>query len=195
MKRSGSGIDRAARQARNGHGSAVVWLTGLPGAGKSTIATAVESSLFARGVQVYGLDGDDLRRGISRDLKFSPEDRSENLRRASEIAALFADAGMVALASFIAPYRRERALARALAAPAPFIEVFVDCPLEECVRRDPKGLYKRALAGELLEFTGISAPYEPPEDPEVHLRTDHLSIADSAAKIITHLEASGVLAR
>ena len=193
--RRGSGVDRAARRARNGHSSAVIWLTGLPAAGKSTLAAGVESGLFARGVQVYGLDGDDLRRGICRDLGFSPEDRSENLRRAGEIAALFADAGMIVLASFISPYRRERDAARAAVAPSPFIEVFVDCPLDECVRRDPKGLYRRALAGDLQDFTGVSAPYEPPAEAEIHLRTDRLSVAESVAKIIAHLEDCGILAR
>jgi adenylyl-sulfate kinase len=183
------------RAARNGHGSAVVWLTGLSAAGKSTIARAVEDALSARLVQVYGLDGDELRRGLCRDLGFSPRDRAENLRRAGAVAALFADAGMVVVASFISPYRRERESARTVAAPAPFVEVFVDCPLEECARRDPKGLYARARAGELADLTGVSAPYEMPEAPDIHLRTDQTPVSVSVAQIVGHLEGIGVLPR
>ena len=186
-------LDRDARVRRNGHGSAVVWLTGLPASGKSTIASGLEMALFERGVQVYGLDGDDLRRGLCRDLGFSPNDRSENLRRVGHVAAMFSDAGMLVIASFISPYERERDAARTLVLPAPFVEVFVDCPLAECVRRDPEGLYRRAQAGQILEFTGVSAPYEPPIHPEIHLQTDRISVTDSVARILRHLEETGVI--
>ncbi len=195
MTRAIAAVESEERQRRNGHRSAVVWLTGLSAAGKSTIARGVEAALFARGVQVYGLDGDDLRRGLCRDLGFSPEDRSENLRRVGELAAVLADAGLVVIASFISPYRRERATAGAAAVPAPFIEVFVDCPLDECVRRDPKGLYLRALSGELPEFTGVSAPYEPPERPQIHLRTDRLPVVQSVDLVVQYLEQTGILTR
>jgi adenylylsulfate kinase len=190
----GAGANTAeARRARNGHGSAVVWLTGLPAAGKSTIARAVQEALFQRRVQVYGLDGDELRRRLCRDLGFTEEDRRENIRRAAEVAALFADAGMVVVASFISPYRRDRAAARALAAPAPFLEVFVDCPLDECRRRDPRGLYQAAAAGRIASVTGVTAPYEIPEHPELHLRTDQLPVARSVALIVEQLERAAVL--
>jgi adenylyl-sulfate kinase len=192
MRQSGA-VDRRARLARNGHGGAVVWLTGLPAAGKSTIARELELALFRLNAQVYWLDGDDMRRGLCRDLGFSPEDRAENIRRAGEVAALFADAGTIVIASFISPYRQQRAGAREAAAPALFVEVFVDCPLEECMRRDPKGLYQRAQRGELAQLTGVGAPYEPPESPEVHLHTDRLSVDEAVARVLAHLQASGVL--
>jgi adenylyl-sulfate kinase len=186
-------IDREARRRRNSHGGAVVWLTGLPASGKSTIAGALEDVLFARGAQVHVLDGDELRRGLCRDLGFSPEDRRENVRRAGEVAALLAGAGLIAVAAFISPHRHGRAQARAAAAPLPFVEVFVDCPLAECIRRDPKGLYRRALAGELMDFTGVSSLYEAPEHPDLHLRTDGLPVFVGAERIVHHLEELGVL--
>jgi adenylyl-sulfate kinase len=189
----GDPVDRHARLKRNGHGSAVVWLTGLSGSGKSTVAKSIEAALFDLGVHVYVLDGDELRRGLCRDLQFSQADRSENLRRAAEVARILADAGLVVIASFISPYGRDRQAARGVVGEMPFIEVFVDCPLAECIRRDPKGLYARARAGEIPEFTGVSAPYEPPEHPEVHLRTERLSVGESVALVVGHLKERGVL--
>ena len=167
--------------------SAIVWLTGLPGSGKSTIARALEASLRARRVGVCVLDGDELRRGLCRDLGFSPRDRSENLRRAGEVAAILAALDLVVVAAFVSPDRRDRLMTRALAGPFPFVEVFVDCPVSECARRDPKGLYRRARAGEIMEFTGVSSPYETPEAPDIHLLTDRCSVADSVETILRHL--------
>jgi adenylyl-sulfate kinase len=188
-------IDREARATRNGHRSAVVWLTGLPASGKTTIARAVEEVLFARGVQVYTLDGDILRGGLCRDLGFSPADRSENIRRAGTLAGMFADAGMVVLAAFVSPQASQRQTARWAASAAPFVEVFVDCPLAECERRDPKHLFRRARGGEIGTLTGLSAPYESPQHPEVHLRTDRMSVEESVGTIVRYLEQIGVLVR
>jgi len=185
--------DRAARSRANGHGAAVVWLTGLPASGKTTIARAVEAALFGRAVQIYVLDGDVLRRGLCRDLGFSPADRTENIRRAGELAALFADAGFVVLVAFISPTAADRHAARHAASGVSFIEVFVDCPLAECQHRDPKNLYQRARAGEIAHLTGVSAPYQAPKNPEVHLHTDTTPVAECAARIIRHLELGGVL--
>jgi adenylyl-sulfate kinase len=153
----------------------------------------VAAVLFERGVQVHVLDGDDLRRGLCRDLGYSPRDRSENLRRAAEVTSILVDAGMVVIVSLISPYRSDREMARAHAGGAPFLETFIDCPLDECMRRDPKGLYQRARSGEIDEMTGLSAPYQPPERPDIHLRTDRLSVADSIAEIVGHLEKAAVL--
>ena len=149
----------------------MVWLTGLSGAGKSTLATAVEAALIRAGHAACVLDGDNLRHGLNADLGFSPEDRRENIRRAGEVAALFADAGLIVIAAFISPYRAGREAAREAIGAARFLEVFLDAPLAVCERRDPKGLYRRARAGEIAEFTGISAPYEPPEAPALTLDT------------------------
>src|SRR5205807_4837481 len=162
-------ITAQSRAARLGHRGAVVWFTGLSGAGKSTIAQALERELFARGMHTYVLDGDNIRHGLNSNLGFSPEDRVENIRRVSEVAKLMADSGVVAITAFISPYRMDRRRAReiALEGNAEFVEVFVDAPLEVCEARDPKNLYKKARAGEIREFTGIDAPYEPPEDAEI----------------------------
>jgi bifunctional enzyme CysN/CysC len=180
----------AARRARqNGHRGAVVWLTGLSGAGKSTIAQALEAELFARGMHTYVLDGDNIRHGLNSNLGFSPEDRFENIRRVSEVAKLMADAGAVAITAFISPYRADRQRAReiALEASAEFVEVFVDAPLQVCEQRDPKQLYKKARAGKIREFTGIDAPYEAPEDPEITVRTAEQTIDESVAAILEQL--------
>ena len=178
---------RRARQ--NGHRGAVVWLTGLSGAGKSTIAQALEAELFTRGVHTYVLDGDNVRHGLNSNLGFSPEDRVENIRRVSEVAKLMADAGTVAITAFISPYRLDRQRAReiALEANAEFVEVFVDAPLEVCERRDPKELYKKARAGKIREFTGIDAPYEAPEDADITVRTAEQTIDESVATILEEL--------
>lgn len=179
------------RARRNGHAGCVVWLTGLSASGKSTLAIELERELFQRGRQVFRLDGDELRRGLCRDLGFSPEDRRENIRRAAAVAGLFADAGLICVTAFISPYGADRAMARASAPPGRFIEVYVNAPLGVCEQRDPKGLYARARAGELREFTGVSAPYEPPLQPEVEVRTDQQSVAECVAAILARVEAVG----
>jgi bifunctional enzyme CysN/CysC len=177
------------RAARSGHRGAVVWFTGLSGAGKSTIAQALERELFNRGIHTYVLDGDNIRHGLNSNLGFSPEDRVENIRRVSEVAKLMADSGVVAITAFISPYRMDRRRARetALEGNAEFIEVFVDAPLEVCEARDPKNLYKKARAGQIRDFTGIDAPYEPPEDPEIVVQTDKQTVDESIAAILEQL--------
>jgi bifunctional enzyme CysN/CysC len=177
------------RGRRSGHRGAVVWFTGLSGAGKSTLAQALERDLFHRGMHTYVLDGDNIRHGLNSNLGFSPEDRVENIRRVSEVAKLMADAGTVIITAFISPYRMDRRRAReiALEGNAEFIEVFVDAPLEVCEARDPKNLYKKARAGEIREFTGIDAPYEAPEDPEIVVHTDQQTVDESVATILEQL--------
>ncbi|MDQ6765490.1 MAG: adenylyl-sulfate kinase [Verrucomicrobiota bacterium] len=182
-------INPQTRAQQNGHRGAVVWLTGLSGAGKSTIARGLEAELFARGMHTYVLDGDNIRHGLNSNLGFSPEDRVENIRRVSEVAKLMADAGTVAITAFISPYRLDRRRAReiALESNADFIEIFVDAPLRVCEERDPKNLYKKARAGQIRDFTGIDAPYEAPEDPEIVVRTDRESVEESVAAIVEKL--------
>ncbi len=183
-----SEVTRAARERRNNHRGAVIWLTGLSGAGKSTVATALERELFHMGLHTYVLDGDNVRHGLSANLGFSPEDRTENIRRVSEVAKLLCDAGVLAITAFISPYRDDRRLARSIMEEGDFIEVFVDAPLSVCEQRDPKGLYKKARAGEIPSFTGVSAPYEPPESPEVVVHTDHETVSECVAHIIDYLK-------
>ena len=182
-------ITANARAVRSGHRGAVVWLTGLSGAGKSTVAQSLERELFLRGMHTYVLDGDNIRHGLNSNLGFSPDDRVENIRRVSEVAKLMADAGTVVITAFISPYRMDRSRAReiALEGNAEFIEVFVDAPLEVCEARDPKNLYKKARAGQIREFTGIDAPYEAPEDPEIVVRTDQQTVDESVATILEQL--------
>ncbi|SIT03424.1 adenylyl-sulfate kinase [Alicyclobacillus vulcanalis] len=186
-------VTKADRRRLNGHSSCVVWLTGLSGSGKSTIAGALELALHERGVRTYLLDGDNLRHGLNRDLGFSPEHRAENIRRTAEVAKLFVDAGIIAICGLISPYRRDREAARAMFEPGEFIEVFVDCPVEVCRSRDPKGLYKRALAGEIKGFTGIDDPYEPPIRPDVMVQTDRTPLRECVRAILHHLEQRGLL--
>ena len=169
---------RESRWAANGHSGGVLWLTGLSGSGKSTLAFGVEKRMFEEGYQVYVLDGDNIRYGLSSDLGFSSEDRVENIRRVGEIAALFADAGTVVVTAFISPYRGDRELARQ-AASVSFHEVYLSAGLEVCERRDPKGLYKKARRGEIPDFTGVSAPYEAPEHPELTIDTGELTVEES----------------
>ncbi|SDK21578.1 adenylyl-sulfate kinase [Pseudomonas indica] len=181
-------VDRKARSALKQQKAVVVWFTGLSGSGKSTIANRLEKLLHSRGRHTYLLDGDNVRHGLNKDLGFTDKDRIENVRRVAEVARLMADAGLIVLVSLISPFRSERQLARELMANGEFIEVFVDTPIEECARRDPKGLYKKAMRGELRNFTGISSPYEPPEHPEVHLETVGTTPDELAMRIHALLE-------
>jgi bifunctional enzyme CysN/CysC len=182
-------ITAQGRAVQHGHRGAVVWLTGLSGAGKSTIAQALERELFQRAMHPYVLDGDNIRHGLNSNLGFSPDDREENIRRVSEVAKLMADAGNVVITAFISPYRMDRQRARSIAlqGKAEFIEVFVDAPLQVCEERDPKELYKKARAGKIRQFTGIDAPYETPEDPEIVVRTAEQSVDESVATILEQL--------
>ena len=186
-------VTREDRTQLNGHRGCTVWLTGLSGSGKSTIAVDLEKRLLERGVRTYILDGDNIRHGLNKNLGFSPEDRTENIRRIGEVAKLFTDAGLVAVTAFISPYRADRDQVRALMPSGDFVEVFIDCPVEVCEQRDVKGLYKKARAGEIKEFTGISAPYEAPENPELTINTAGQSVEESAKQIVAHLERHGVI--
>ncbi|KAI9804274.1 MAG: Adenylyl-sulfate kinase [Piccolia ochrophora] len=179
-----------------------VWFTGLSASGKSTIAIALEQHLLHLGLAAYRLDGDNVRFGLNKDLGFSEQDRNENIRRIAEVAKLFADSSTIALTSFISPYRSDRKIARDLHAasstqaedtPLPFVEVYVDIPIEVAEQRDPKGLYKKARAGEIKEFTGVSAPYEAPENPEVTVRTDRVSVEQAVVQIVEYLTSKGYL--
>jgi bifunctional enzyme CysN/CysC len=176
-------VGRETHSALKGQKPAVLWFTGLSGAGKSTIANIVEKKLAARGRHTYLLDGDNIRHGLNRDLGFTEADRIENIRRVGEVARLMADAGLIVLTAFISPFRAERHMVRRMLPEGEFIEVFVDTPLEEAEKRDAKGLYAKARAGELKNFTGIDSPYEVPENPEIHIDTTKLS-ADEAADLI-----------
>lgn len=187
-------INKTARAKLMNQESVVIWFTGLSGSGKSTIANCLEKRLHAQGYHTYLLDGDNIRHGLNRDLGFTDEDRVENIRRVAEVARLMADAGLIVLVSFISPFRAERKLAREMMVDGEFIEVFVDTPIEECARRDPKGLYKKAMRGEIRNFTGISSPYEAPEAPEIHLQTVGAAPDDLAA-IVENLTLEGMLTR
>jgi bifunctional enzyme CysN/CysC len=173
----------------------VLWFTGLPGAGKSTIANLVKAALHARGAHTIMLDGDNVRHGLNRDLGFTETDRVENIRRVGEVAKLMTDAGLIVLCSFISPFRAERRMVRELLDGEEFIEVFVDTPIEQCIARDPKGLYARALAGEIKNFTGVDQPYEAPENPELVLNTAEASAESLADRVIAALEVRGHIAR
>jgi len=186
-------VTREQREELLGQRGVVLWFTGLPASGKSTVANEVAHMLHERGHLAYVLDGDNIRHGLNKDLGFSPEDREENIRRIGEVANLFADAGIIAITAFISPYRRDRDRVRKLLGEGRFIEVYVNCPLEVCERRDPKGMYARARRGEIPEFTGISAPYEPPEAPEIELRTDLMSVEQCARVVVEYLREVGVI--
>nr|WP_010131353.1 adenylyl-sulfate kinase [Microbulbifer agarilyticus] len=188
-------VNRGDRAAMLGHKGVTLWFTGLSGSGKSTVAVAVEKALTARGVLSYRLDGDNIRLGINSNLGFSAEDRQENIRRVGEISKLFADTGVVVLSSFISPYAEDRALVRKVheEGDLPFMEVFIDCSLEAAEERDPKGLYKKARAGEIRGFTGIDDPYEAPESPELHLRTDQMTLEDEVDAVIKSLQQRGII--
>jgi adenylylsulfate kinase len=186
-------VTRQDREAMLRQKGVTLWLTGLSGSGKSTIAVAVEKALVEAGHAAYVLDGDNVRHGLNSNLGFSPEDRTENIRRVGEVAKLMSDAGLVVLTSFISPYRADRDRVRASMPPGDFVEVYVSAPLETCEARDVKGLYKRARAGEIPEFTGISAPYEPPERPELVVRTDQQSVEESVGQVLGFLRKKGYL--
>jgi adenylylsulfate kinase len=188
-------VTREDRYTLLGHKGATLWFTGLSGSGKSTVAVALEQALTARGKLCYRLDGDNIRLGINKNLGFSAEDRSENIRRIGEVSKLFVDTGVIVLSSFISPYRSDRDTVRALhdADGMDFIEVHVDCALAEAEKRDPKGLYKKARAGEIKGFTGIDDPYEAPAKPEVHLHSDEMTLEQEVAILISELESRGIL--
>lgn len=180
-------LTRLDRERLNGHRSCVLWFTGLSGSGKSTLAYALEKELYSLGCRSYVLDGDNVRRGLNRNLGFGAEDRKENIRRVAETAKLFADAGMIVAAALISPYRADREAARRMFAPNEYIEIYVDCPIDVCARRDPKGLYRKAIAGGIPEFTGITAPYEPPLRPELVIRSADEPTSRSVERIIDYL--------
>jgi len=188
-------IGREDRERLLGQRGVTLWLTGLSASGKSTIAVATEAQLVERGHLAYVLDGDNVRHGLNKNLGFSPEDRTENIRRVAEVAKLFTEAGVIVLTSFISPYRADRDAGRALFASGDFAEVYVQAPLAVCEERDPKGLYQKARAGKIPEFTGISAPYEEPEKPEIMLETGDATVEQSAGRLIAYLEEGGYLSR
>lgn len=189
----GGSVSKTDRENALGQRGVVLWFTGLSGSGKSTLAREVEKRLYLAGHHCYVLDGDNIRFGLNRNLGFSPEDRTENIRRIGEVAKLFADAGMIVLTAFISPYRADREIARELVAEGEFIEIFVRCTVAECEKRDVKGLYKKARAGEIKEFTGISAPYEEPVKPELIADTAELSLEDAADLVIDYLKAQEII--
>jgi adenylylsulfate kinase len=186
-------IRRSDREAIVGQRGVTIWLTGLSGSGKSTIAIAAEHELTSRGRLAFVLDGDNVRHGLNQNLGFSPEDRTENIRRIGEVSKLFTEAGVIVFASFISPYRSDRDAVRAFMETGDFVEVYVDASLVTCEQRDTKGLYKKARAGEIPEFTGISAPYEEPESPELVLDTNRQSVEESVGKLVEYLDAKGYL--
>src|SRR5580693_1432997 len=185
---------RADRSKLYAHTGAVLWFTGLSACGKSTVANTVDHLLHSRGKHTFVLDGDNVRHGLNKNLGFSAEDRAENIRRIGEVAKLFTEAGTIALTAFISPYKADRDALRALLAPGEFIEIFVNASVETCEKRDPKGLYKKARAGEIKNFTGISDPYEAPQKPELVLDSDSKGIDDLAYEVVAYLEKHGLLA-
>jgi adenylylsulfate kinase len=182
-------VTRAMREAQNGHAARVLWFTGLSGAGKSTLAHAVEAQLHADGRRSYVFDGDNVRHGLCADLGFAPADRAENVRRIAQMCRLFVDAGVIALAAFISPTHADRERARQIVGADDFLEIHVDCPLSVCEARDVKGIYRRARAGEVGQFTGISAPYETPQAPALRLATDRQSLDECVAAVLAVLAA------
>ena len=186
-------VTKAERAKLNGHKGAVLWFTGLSACGKSTIANTVDHILHSRGKHSFVLDGDNIRMGLNKNLGFSAEDRAENIRRIGEVAKLFTESGTIALTAFISPYKADRDAVRALLGPGEYIEIFVKASLETCEERDPKGLYKKARAGEIKNFTGISDPYEAPQKPELVLDSDSKGIDDLAYEVVSYLEKQGLL--
>lgn len=188
-------VTRARREQLNGHKSVIIWFTGLSGAGKSTLAHAVEEKLHQMSCRTFVFDGDNVRHGLCGDLDFSEEDRRENIRRIGEMAKLFVEAGVVALTAFISPFRADRLKVRNLTVPGDFIEVYCRCPIEVCEQRDVKGMYRRARAGEIRDFTGISSPYEEPENPELAIDTGSMPLDQCVDQVIGYLQGRGVIPR
>jgi adenylylsulfate kinase len=186
-------ITKADRREQNGHNSFVIWFTGLSGSGKSTLANAVANRLYVEKVRNYVLDGDNIRHGLNKDLGFSEADRTENIRRIGEVAKLFVDGGQIVLTAFISPFQADRQLVRTLLEEQEFIEVFVKCPLDTCEKRDPKGLYQKARQGLIPDFTGISSPYEEPENPELIIETNQNSIEESVDIVIQYLKQKALI--
>lgn len=186
-------ITKGDRQLLNNHKSCVLWFTGLSGSGKSTLANAVDQALYQLGVRSYVLDGDNIRHGLNRDLSFNKDDRKENIRRIGEVSKLFVDSGQIVLTAFISPFLEDRKQARALFHRDEFFEVYVNCPLAICEKRDAKGLYQRAKRGEIREFTGVTSPYQAPSNPEITINTSAMTIEDSVAKILTFLKHKKIL--
>lgn len=180
-------VDRMARENANGHKSLLLWFTGLSGSGKSTLANAVEQQLHQNKLKTYVLDGDNVRTGLNKDLDFSEESRKENIRRIGEVANLMLDAGLITLSAFISPFKAERQFVRELVGSESFVEIFVDCPLEECEKRDVKGLYAKARKGEIKNFTGISSPFEAPESPDIRIPTAEISLEEGIQQILDYL--------
>lgn len=185
-------ITKELRQALHGHKSYILWFTGLSGSGKSTIANMVESRLHDKGISTYILDGDNLRNGLNEDLGFSSDDRKENIRRIGEVSKIFVDGGIVVLATFISPYASDRENVRKKVQKDEFIEIYVKCPIEACEKRDPKGLYKKARIGEITHFTGVSAPYEEPENPEILIETSQYTIEECVQQVMNYLKDNGL---
>ena len=175
------------RRALNGHNSFLIWFTGLSGSGKSTIANLVEQKLHEKGIKTYTLDGDNIRKGINKDLSFEPEDRTENIRRIAEVANLMVEAGLVTLAAFVSPYNKDRKNIRSIVQDVNFVEIYVNTSIEECERRDVKGLYKKAWAGEIENMTGVTAPYEIPENPDIEIKTESESVEAAAQRIVDYI--------
>lgn len=186
-------VTKTDRQQINGHKSCVLWFTGLSGSGKSTLANAVDYTLFKQGFRSYVLDGDNIRHGLNSDLSFRPEDRKENIRRIGEVAKLLIDSGQIVSSAFISPFREDRELVRAMFESGEFIEIYLNCPIHVCEDRDPKGLYKKARKGEIADFTGISSPYEAPQNPEIIIETNKQTIKQSVAEIISYLKERKIL--
>jgi|SRR3972149_4296950 len=187
-------ITRSHREALNGHKSAALWFTGLSGSGKSTLAHYIEERLYKIGCRTFVFDGDNVRHGLCSDLGFSPDDRNENIRRIGEMVKLFMDAGIISMTAFISPYKKDREWVRSLVGKENFIEVFCDCSIEVCEKRDVKGLYAKARRGEIQEFTGISAPYEAPENPELHIKTDMMTIDECVDNVVRYLLERNIVA-
>ncbi len=193
IKKQKGKISKEDRWRLNGHKSALIWFTGIPGAGKSTLSYTLEQKLYEMGIRCFVLDGDNIRHGLSKDLGFSPEDRRENLRRVGEVARLFVEAGILTIAAFASPFKADREMVRKLFTPGEFIEVYVKCPVEICEKRDPKGLYEKVKKGEIKGLTGFDAPYEPPENPEIILETDKCSVEECIQKILQFLKEKKII--
>ncbi|MFZ3578483.1 adenylyl-sulfate kinase [Virgibacillus sp. DJP39] len=186
-------ITKVDRQKLNKHKSCALWFTGFSGSGKSTLANQLDCELYSLGVKSYVLDGDNVRKGLNNDLGFSPEDRVENIRRVGELAKLFVDSGQIVITAFISPYRKDRNQVRSNFEQEEFMEIFIECPLDVCVSRDPKGLYQKARNNEIRDFTGIDSPYEPPVNPDLTINTEEYTVKDAVQTIVTHLRNKGII--